>query len=291
VTTNGPTEIEALSEQVNPQTLNSHIPTEMVLMQLTGNPGPPFGPITVRAGRNALLPGLQRTHGDIIGGAPGLFYPADSFFDVFFQIDIPALGLQVRNRDPFRMQTSIPEIPPLGTPYLNVDNVDLFDQFNNPFGQLFFGRHVPVCQNDAQCDDDGNPCTKDVCQIASGQCQHLPQPDSDGDGLCDDADNCPQLPNLGGQSPFVFGQTIIAQNNKQNYCWPLAASVDWLQGDLALVSTYAFSSITPLNAACFVDATTPAADQGRYYIVRHGCPGGSWQTTLGAETGRDDTLP
>jgi hypothetical protein len=284
----GPTEVEALSEQLNPDTLNSHIPTEIVLMQLNGNAGP-AGPVQIRAGRN-LMPTLPRTHGEIQGNGPGQFFPADSFFDVFFQVDLPAFGLQLRNQTPFRVQGSILELPPQGNVYLGNDPVDLFDQFNNFAGQLVFGRHQPRCQSDADCNDDGNPCTADVCDIAGGVCLHSPLPDSDGDGVCDPADNCPGLPNSGGQGPIVFGQTVKAVTKTQ-FCWPNPTSAEWLQGNLGVVSTYGFNSMNSVNAACFIDGTVPLPNQGLYYLVRHNCPAGSWQNDLGSEPNRDATLP
>jgi photosystem II stability/assembly factor-like uncharacterized protein len=43
-----------------------------------------------------------------------------------------------------------------------------------------------VCFADGDCDDD-NPCTRDTCNVATGQCAHTPEPD----GLpCDDSDAC-----------------------------------------------------------------------------------------------------
>ena len=45
----------------------------------------------------------------------------------------------------------------------------------------------PPCVVDGDC-DDGDPCTDDVC--ASGMCENIPKPDSDGDGICDELDIC-----------------------------------------------------------------------------------------------------
>ena len=51
---------------------------------------------------------------------------------------------------------------------------------------------------DVSC-DDGDPCTVDTCDPTNG-CMHTPTKDSDGDGICDAADNCPTIPNP-GQNP------------------------------------------------------------------------------------------
>jgi len=40
---------------------------------------------------------------------------------------------------------------------------------------------------------DGDPCTADTCDPQSG-CHHAPEPDTDGDGLCDPIDPCPRVP-------------------------------------------------------------------------------------------------
>ena len=44
------------------------------------------------------------------------------------------------------------------------------------------------CMGDQDC-DDGNVCTRDVC--SAGTCTFPPEPDTDADGICDPADNCP----------------------------------------------------------------------------------------------------
>jgi hypothetical protein len=54
------------------------------------------------------------------------------------------------------------------------------------------------CFVDADC-DDGNACTADSCDLASGACVGVPLPDADGDGVCDDLDNCRTVPNPGQQ--------------------------------------------------------------------------------------------
>jgi hypothetical protein len=41
----------------------------------------------------------------------------------------------------------------------------------------------------------------------------------------------------------------------------------------------------------FTDEETPPAGAGFFYLVRPDCPVGSWQSTLGAEPGRDAALP
>jgi subtilisin family serine protease len=51
------------------------------------------------------------------------------------------------------------------------------------------------CFADPQC-DDADPCTADACELAAGGgCVSTPVPDSDADGHCDAADNCPAAPN------------------------------------------------------------------------------------------------
>jgi hypothetical protein len=54
------------------------------------------------------------------------------------------------------------------------------------------------CFADAEC-DDRNACTTDFCDLASGACFGVPLPDADGDGVCDDLDNCPAVFNPGQQ--------------------------------------------------------------------------------------------
>jgi hypothetical protein len=84
------------------------IPTEIVQMELTGTS--PFGPVKVTI-RDAGKDPFQRSSGEIEEGAndnPGILdlppfieegpggQRADSFFDVFFEVELPVLGLTLR---------------------------------------------------------------------------------------------------------------------------------------------------------------------------------------------------
>lgn len=87
------------------------------------------------------------------------------------------------------------------------------------------------------------------------------QLDADGDAVGDACDTCP-----GGfhpqQGPAVFVPAILAED-EERWSWGVAADVVWVRG----VGT------------------------GVSYLVRHDCPAGSWQTSIGAEPGRDAALP
>ncbi|MBL7944624.1 MAG: thrombospondin type 3 repeat-containing protein [Flavobacteriales bacterium] len=47
---------------------------------------------------------------------------------------------------------------------------------------------TPGCSSNTACDDN-DPCTVDLC--LDGFCTHTPVPDTDGDGVCDAIDTCP----------------------------------------------------------------------------------------------------
>lgn len=89
----------------------------------------------------------------------------------------------------------------------------------------------------------------------------------------------------------VFSQTITAQD-KDTLAWGAAEDVRWAKGDLVVVSTYTALDDGALLASTSLDisADMPAAGDGFYYVVMPlGC--GSWQTSAGAEPGRDAGLP
>jgi hypothetical protein len=213
---------------------------------------------------------------------------------VSLQIEIPAAGLFFFNEEPFRIEATIGEIPPYGDTYASPaaqPPIPLFDQFGVLAGQIISASQDSPCPSDADCIDD-DPCTLDSCDTVSGYCIHdaAAMSDTDGDGVCDAADNCPMLVNSGGQAPRVFEEMIVAPN-KIEFCWTLPADIIWVEGDLGNVSTYPVVSINPgTGAICFVHGGPPLPD-GSYYLVRDECLAGSWQSSLGVEQKRDEMLP
>jgi len=86
------------------------VETEMVSMDLTGN-SDLFGP--------AILSLPQPAAGQILTPIGGPDFPAESFFDVFFEVDLPDQGQTIAPAgEPVNMHTTINEIPPLNNKYL-----------------------------------------------------------------------------------------------------------------------------------------------------------------------------
>ncbi len=81
-------------------------------------------------------------------------------------------------------------------------------------------------------------------------------------------------------------------DNSQTFSWPVAADVVFVKGNLANVSTYTVDLVDSVALTNdLTDSSTPASGSGFYYLVRPDCLVGSWQTSLGAEPGRDLALP
>ncbi len=128
------------------------VQTELVQMELTGN-SVLLGAVTVRL-RDASKDPFSSSWGEIEESAnltPGTldlppFTPsgtADSFFDVFFEIEVG--GQVFHTRQPKRMQATITHKPPRdGETYASADLVQLYDENNLPT-QIFVTRasHTP----------------------------------------------------------------------------------------------------------------------------------------------------
>ena len=89
----------------------------------------------------------------------------------------------------------------------------------------------------------------------------------------------------------MLGQEIVAVD-ADSFSWDSAADVQFVKGGLATVASYGVFSTGSLPlVTMLVDPDQPSQGTGFYYLVRPDCPVGSWQSSLGAEPGRDASLP
>ncbi len=132
ITASGPTIIERSDPAPLPSG-HSQIQTEIVSMHLTSIT--PAGPLTVRESH------LRDSLGTITELAPGTGFPADSFFDVYVEIEF--LGTTISNLDPVRVQAEIDAIPPFQEEYTppNVIGVPLYDSTGRQVGLLTHAAH------------------------------------------------------------------------------------------------------------------------------------------------------
>jgi hypothetical protein len=116
LTLSGPTTVHRDAEA------DGEIHTEIVSMELTG------GGVTLRAGKDAPVTNpIPDTVGSIQEQTK-VWTLADSFFDVFFEVDVPGEGL-LYNHEPVRVEAVIDRVPPWNTIYLPPEDlcVRLFD--------------------------------------------------------------------------------------------------------------------------------------------------------------------
>jgi hypothetical protein len=110
----------------------TEIPTEIVELSLSGSS--PLGPVDIR-----LVP-IAPSLGVIQQQQRGPFYPADSFFDVFVEIEVP--GMILHNEEAIQLQAVINQIPP-EEPYQSLNVVPLLDPLGLPIGTLLSVTHDP----------------------------------------------------------------------------------------------------------------------------------------------------
>ncbi len=114
------------------------IDTEIISMELTGDFPAVDGPIIFRQSSS------QQSLGNIQQQIPGgEDFPADSFFDIFLEIELPTLPPEsgvvqpLRNVDPIHVEINqgnpLMSIPPLGNLYEQEGCVDIFTSNDPPF--------------------------------------------------------------------------------------------------------------------------------------------------------------
>ncbi len=152
----GPSEVHVFFEGRNEGDAHDHdgdmldeVETEMVQLDLTGSI-PNVGPVILRLNPNIPTTGLIEENADTQTGRLDLqpFAPsgtAFSLFDVFFEIDVPNLGLTLHNKVASRLQSTISHKPPEnGRHYIKPDgSIPLFDRSDNHVGFLVSARHTP----------------------------------------------------------------------------------------------------------------------------------------------------
>jgi hypothetical protein len=108
--------------------------TEMVQMDLIG-----MGFRLVAGVMYGLSPSLGQ-----VKEQPGDPTLADSFFDVFFEVQLPGGG-SARNDDPLRVQAVIDRTPPLGIPYTHGvgQPIPLYDENRILVAYLVDATHTP----------------------------------------------------------------------------------------------------------------------------------------------------
>ena len=112
------------------------IETEIVAMNLAGTTA--YGPIGL------MQSPARRSFGLVKQRTPDADYPAESFFDVFFEIQTP-LGA-MHNLVPVRMQATIDAIPPLLAFYRSMMSapIPLYNAAGVQTGFLRYAVHIPL---------------------------------------------------------------------------------------------------------------------------------------------------
>lgn len=110
-----------------------------------------------------------------------------------------------------------------------------------------------------------------------------------------DLDAFHATPDLGPGPPVVFGQTVKFDADKATLRWPNPDSFKAVRGRFTTssdIGSYGTDWITTGFGTTLSDASTPPAGRGSWYLVkRWGCIQSSWQSSLGAEPGRDPAIP
>lgn len=130
----GPTKVERQPPfDPNPGVTPETIETEIVEMELTGSSPLVVGPITVRV---RPAPPAPPSTGQITEITPGIDFPAESFFDVTFEVELEALTLH--SVDPITIKSDINDIPHYGALYTQQPPgpVPLYDESDLEVGEI-----------------------------------------------------------------------------------------------------------------------------------------------------------
>jgi len=139
---NGPTTVQRGDPYTPPTADKKTVDTEIISMDLVGQ-SPQLG--TVRLRESPARPSI----GQVSQQQPDSDFPADSFFDVFVEIEIPNVGT-LHNEQPIRMNCSalgLQSIPPLFDIFLMPPQngpIPLFNEDGEQMGAITRVAHLPV---------------------------------------------------------------------------------------------------------------------------------------------------
>jgi Tol biopolymer transport system component len=110
--------------------------------------------------------------------------------------------------------------------------------------------------------------------------------DSDSDTVINAADTCPFIANQ-GQGAVVFPATVTT-TNATSFTWGAALDARFVRGLVSALPSYGTNLTgTLVEATGYVETGVPAVGTGWYYMFAVDCPGRSYQSSPGAEPGRD----
>ena len=152
---------------IDPGDGRPEIQTEIVSMEITGS-GSLFGSFQL------IEPPATSSTGEIKAQSALGPYPADSFFDVGFELALPSLGLTAVPASPVHVQAVLGAVPQLGIPYVASATVPLLDKLTlAPVGTLLIARYTPQATlecappADVECFDSTVQVTIDLTGIGS----------------------------------------------------------------------------------------------------------------------------
>jgi hypothetical protein len=112
------------------------VTTEIVEMELAGTAS--FGDVVVRQSAE------NKSMGEVRQKEPGQDFPADSYFDVFVEVEIPGLNLMLHNEEPMHMEAQLSSLPPgEGDGYRGEDDRPLYTPAGLQVGRIVDALHIP----------------------------------------------------------------------------------------------------------------------------------------------------
>lgn len=231
--------------------------TEMLSLDMQGSSA--LGAIHLR--ESPSRPSL----GQIRQQSPGVVYPADSFFDVFFEFDMPD-GSTLHNEAPLRMSSVIGAFPPLDSLYRSPksSSVPLLYSSGQPAGFLDFAAHVGLPEGGALVVFSNQPPAPTPTNTAT----FTPTPTATNTPTCTAPDNGAGSVDLPGPCRYLggpitltstTGTTFEAAGSIQNPTNVVRSSGGSLGGEhITTHSQFGLAILAGVAIPKFIDITTEA---------------------------------